>query len=186
MTTATSVKAIFGDDWSSTSSTWYDAVGPVMSAVFQADLESKYFNPAISEGSPGVKAVGNMALLSVWTNAIAGKMQIWDPAFLDSADTELKEVDLSKVNVPTYLVYADDATDCSAQTNMKALKALTSVKRTVQYEGHDQLTFYKNNVLDSEDASKKRPSDDVIIILGSGAKALFVSAASALTLLSLI
>jgi len=157
-----------------------------MSAVFQADLDSKYFNPAISQGSPGVKAVGNMALLSVWTNAIAGKMQIWDPAFLDSADTELKEVDLSKVNVPTYPVYANDATDCSAQTNMDALKAVSSVKRTIEYEGHDQLIFYKNNVLDSEDASKKRPSDDVIIILGSGAHALFVSAASALTLLSLI
>ena len=48
LTTASSVNAIFGDDWASKSSTWYDAVGPVMSAVFQADLDSKYFNPAIS------------------------------------------------------------------------------------------------------------------------------------------
>jgi len=98
----------------------------------------------------------------------------------------LEAVNLNNVNVPTYLIYAADATDCGAELNKLALDSVAGLKRTITYDDHNQLTFYKNQVLDSEESSGKKPSDDVIIILGSGATALFATWVSALALLNII
>ena len=66
---------------------------------------------------------------------IAGEMKQWDEAFMtDPVGTELKAVDLSKIDVPTYLLYGAKDTVCPMNLNEAALEPVSSVKRTVSYD----------------------------------------------------
>ena len=104
-------------------------------------------------------------------------MKQWDEAFMtDPVGTELKAVDLSKIDVPTYLLYGAKDTVCPMNLNEAALEPVSSVKRTVSYDKLGQLSFYKTD---------PQILADVVTILGSGAQAL-VAAATALTMLSVV
>ena len=101
----------------------------------------------------------------------------WDEAFMsDPVNTVLAPVDLSNVDVPLYLLYGKKDTFCPWEQNKEALKNITTVKRTIEYEKLGTLSFYK---------TEPEILADVITILGSGAAAI-VAAASALTLLSVV
>ena len=104
-------------------------------------------------------------------------MKQWDEAFMsDPVNTVLAPVDLSNVDVPTYLLYGQKDTFCPADTNKLALKKIPTVKRAIDYEKFGTLSFYK---------TEPEILADVITILGSGAKTI-AAAASALTLLSVV
>ena len=68
---------------------------------------------------------------------------------------------------------------------MKQVENMTSVKRSINYAEKNQMVFYKNAQIKEKDTSGKKPSDDIITILGSGAATLMATV-SAATLLSLI
>ena len=56
-------------------------------------------------------------MVSITFNALDGKLQEYNNDRLTNADAPMTTVDVSKIEVPTYLMYAMDANNCPAEAN---------------------------------------------------------------------
>ena len=167
----------FGKDFDDFSEIYYGSIGDVAPAIYKAEFGDELFNPMRSRSSSAVKPFGTKLTIQLLATSITGEMKKWDEAFMtDPVGTELEAVDLSKVDVPTFLLYGAKDTVCPMNLNEAALESVSSVKRTVTYDKLGQLSFYKTD---------PQILADVVTILGSGAQALVV-AATALTMLSIV
>lgn len=167
----------FGAGFGNWSDVYYDSIGTLAPGMYKAQFGDELFNPMRSQSSAAVKAFGTKLTIQVMATRITGEMKKWDEAFMtDPVGTELEAVDLSKIDVPTYLLYGAKDTVCPMELNEAALASVSNVKRSVTYDKLGQLSFYKTD---------PQILADVVTILGSGAQALVV-AATALTMLSVV
>ena len=150
----------FGPGFENWSDVYYDSIGTLAPAMYKSKFGDELFNPMRSQSSVAVKAFGTKLTIQLMATRITGEMKKWNEAFMTDASTELEAVDLSKIDVPTFLLYGAKDTVCPMDLNEAALEPVSSVKRTVTYDKLGQLSFYKTD---------PQILADVVTILGSGA-----------------
>ena len=150
----------FGPGFENWSDVYYDSIGTLAPAMYKSKFGDELFNPMRSQSSVAVKAFGTQLTIQLMATRITGEMKKWNEAFMTDASTELEAVDLSKIDVPTFLLYGAKDTVCPMDLNEAALEPVSSVKRTVTYDKLGQLSFYKTD---------PQILADVVTILGSGA-----------------
>ena len=92
-----------------------------------------YYNPLMAEFisilPPGTPPGSTKVLTSIEATGILGGPKVWNDEFITDPDFVMEDIDLTSINIPTYLLYAGDDEICDMDRNKAALDPVEAVVR---------------------------------------------------------